>query len=160
MHTSKYKNIISGTLRELSQSLWTRKGSVLVYLIVLLLIFGVLGVTMVSLFTTATSSSATPNDARRAVYAFESGMRYALSELRNTGFAEETISQLNDTDAYTLDTGQAFKVNVFGPWFDSLSKQDVTEGTPSPIMLKLPECLFCLFSYLPINRTRIITKFL
>jgi outer membrane protein assembly factor BamB len=133
MNTSKFKIFISGTLREQSQSLWTRKGSVLVYLIVVLLIFGVLGVTMVSLFTTATSSSATPNEVRRAAYAFESGMRYALSELRNTGFATETISKLNETAAYTLDTGQTFSINVFGPWFDVASENS------GSITLTVPE---------------------
>ncbi len=99
MNIFKNKNFISGTVRKLYQSLWTRKGSVLVYLIVVLLIFGVLGVTMVSLFTTATSSSATPNNARRADYASESGMRYAFSELRNTDFATATINKLNSTDS-------------------------------------------------------------
>jgi len=137
MNISKYKNFISGTLRELSQSLWTRKGSVLVYLIVLLLIFGVLGVTMVSLFTTATSSSATPNDARRATYASESGMRYAFSELRNTDFATATIDRLNSTTAYTLDTGQTFSVNVFGPWFDAASDQILSSG--DTLSLTVPE---------------------
>ena len=86
MKLSRYKNIISGPLRELSQSRWTTKGSVLVYLVVVLLIFGVLGVIIVSLFTTATSSSATPNDSRRAFYLAESAARYAASELREHDF--------------------------------------------------------------------------
>ena len=137
MNIFKYKNFISGTLRELSQSLWTKKGSVLVYLIVVLLIFGVLGVTMVSLFTTATSSSATPNNARRADYASESGIRYAFSELRNSDFATATIDRLNSTDVYTLDTGQTFSVNVFGPWFEATSDQVLNSG--DTLSLTVPE---------------------
>jgi Tfp pilus assembly protein PilX len=56
-----------------------QKGNILVYLIVVILIFGVLGVSLVSMFTTATGSSATPNDAKRARFIAESGIRYALS---------------------------------------------------------------------------------
>ena len=40
-------------------------GNILVYIVVVILIFGVLGVSLVSLFSTATQSGATPNDARR-----------------------------------------------------------------------------------------------
>jgi len=92
------------------------QGNVLVYLVVLILIFGVLGVTIVSLFTTATSSSATPNNARRAAYVTESAMRYAFSELRNTGFETATVNALN-TRTYTVNSAGSFTVNIFSPWF-------------------------------------------
>ena len=121
MNVSKYQNLIPGVLRQAFQSLSTTRGSVLVYLIVVLLIFGVLGVTMVSLFSTSTSSSATRNDARRAAYALEAGVRYAFSEMRNEDFATDTIGKLNSTTSYTLDSGQSFNINVFGPWFDFVS---------------------------------------
>ena len=52
-------------------------GNVLIYVVVLMLIFGVLGVVMVSLFTSSTASTVTRNDSRRARYMAESGMRYA-----------------------------------------------------------------------------------
>jgi len=42
------------------------KGNILVYLVVVLLIFGVLGVTIASLFKTTILSAAMPNDSRRA----------------------------------------------------------------------------------------------
>lgn len=64
MSQSNRKNIVPTTIRGKSQSPSNMAGSVLVYLIVVILIFGVLGVTTVSLFTTTTTSSATPNDAR------------------------------------------------------------------------------------------------
>ncbi len=65
---------------------------------------------MVSLFSTSTSSSATRNDARRAAYALEAGVRYAFSEMRNEDFATDTIGKLNSTTAYTLDSGQNFNI--------------------------------------------------
>jgi Tfp pilus assembly protein PilX len=53
-------------------------GNVLIYVVVLMLIFGVLGVVMVSLFTSTTASTVTRNDSRRARYMAESGMRYLI----------------------------------------------------------------------------------
>ena len=49
-------------------------GNVLIYVVVLMLIFGVLGVVMVSLFTSTTSSTVTRNDSRRAHMMALSGM--------------------------------------------------------------------------------------
>ena len=95
-------------------------GSVLVYLIVVILIFGVLGATMVSLFSTATTSSATPNDARRACFMAESGTRYAHGELKNDDFAEVTINALNSTTYNVADAG-SFSIRAFSLWFESPS---------------------------------------
>ena len=61
-------------------------GNVLIYVVVLMLIFGVLGIVMVSLFTSTTASTVTRNDSRRARYMAESGMRYAFSEMRKADF--------------------------------------------------------------------------
>ncbi len=97
-----------------------QQGSVLAYLVVVILIFGVLGVIIVSLFTTSTTSSATPNDARRADYIMESAIRYATSELRNTNFATATVDALNNR-TYNVAPSGSFTVNVFGPWFDFVS---------------------------------------
>jgi len=91
-------------------------GNTLLYILVLLVIFGVLGVSMVSLFTTSSTSSATPNDARRAMYMAESGMRFALSELRNTGFDTGVVDSLNTT-TYTVNSAGSFTLNIFSPWF-------------------------------------------
>ena len=71
---------------------------------------------MVSLFTTATTSSATPNDARRAYNMAESGIRYAFSELIDNDFAEATVNDLNST-TYNLTDAGSFTVNVFSPRF-------------------------------------------
>jgi outer membrane protein assembly factor BamB len=110
-------------------------GNVLIYVVVLMLIFGVLGVVMVSLFTSTTASTVTRNDTRRARYMAESGMRYAFSELRNNDFDPDVINTLSTT-TYTLNSPGSFTINVFGPWFDSLSEQIISD---SQLTLNVPE---------------------
>ena len=129
---------MSAALQEVSRSRSNMIGSVLVYLIVVILIFGVLGVTMVSLFTTASTSSATPNDARRAYNLAESGTRYAFSQLRENEFEENTIIALNST-TYNVANAGSFTINVFSPWFESLSEQVSGPYTLNVAEGELPE---------------------
>jgi hypothetical protein len=121
------------------------RGSVLVYLTVVILIFGILGVTMVSLFTTATTSSATPNDARRAYNLAESGTRYAFSELRDNDFEVSTINDLNSTTYNVTDAG-SFSIRAFSLWFESPSKQN-----GNPYTLNIPKGRLPLDSFVPVN---------
>jgi len=79
---------------------------------------------MVSLFTTATTSSATPNDARRAYNLAESGTRYAFSQLRDSDFDSIEINTLNST-TYSMTQAGTFSLKVFGPWFDSNSDYNI-----------------------------------
>jgi outer membrane protein assembly factor BamB len=98
-------------------------GNILVYVVVVMVIFALLGAVMVSLFSTSISSSATPNDTRRAFYNYESGVRYAASELINNApdFSSTTINRLNST-TYKIDPAGSFKLKVCGLNFQSLSK--------------------------------------
>jgi len=123
MKTPKDQKPLLAALRSLYRGYQMRTqagGNTLLYILVLLLIFSVLGVTMVSLFTTSVTSSATPNDTRRALYMAESGMRFALAKLRESGFSQSTVDELNTT-TYTINNGGNFTFNVFGPWFESAS---------------------------------------
>jgi outer membrane protein assembly factor BamB len=113
--------------------LTTQKGNVIAYIAMVLIIFGVLGGVMASLLTSSVTSSATPNYSRRALYMTEAGMRYGLSELRNSEFATGVIDTLNTT-TYTLNPTETFTLNIFGPWFDSPS--DHSAGN---LTLKVPE---------------------
>jgi hypothetical protein len=123
---------------ECKKSILSHNGNVLVYIIVLMVIFAVLGVTMVSLFSTSISSTATPNENRRAFYISESGVRYAMSELRNNNFSKATITQLNDVTTYKMSEGGSFKLNVFSPWFESINSFDSsTDG--QTISVRVPE---------------------
>lgn len=106
-----------------------QSGSVLIYIVVVMLIFGFLGSGMISMFTSSTMmSSGVPNYAKRSEYLAESGMRYAISELRNTGYSTSTLSTLNST-TYTLDDAGSFTVNVFGKWFEADPSYSSGSGT-------------------------------
>ena len=126
MNSLKNPSSNYGILPAIGQTLRSLQGNVMVYLVVVLLIFGILGVTIASLFSSATTSSATPNDARRAYYVAESGVRYALSRIRNANFHQDFIEDINNTPQYTLDDGSYFTIEVFSPWFISDSDQDTS----------------------------------
>jgi outer membrane protein assembly factor BamB len=112
-------------------------GNVLIYVVVLMLIFGVLGVIMVSLFTSSTASTVTQNDTRRAIYMAESGMRYAFSELRNADFDEDFINNTLNIINYKVNAAGNFDINVFSPWFDS--KNDINGVAQIPLRVRLGE---------------------
>jgi outer membrane protein assembly factor BamB len=96
------------------QRLSTEHGHVLIYVIVVMIIFGLLGATMVSLFSTSITSTATPNYQRRAFYLYESGFRYSSSELlnNNPSFSTATVNLLNNT-TYNLPPSGTFRSRVF-----------------------------------------------
>ena len=116
------------------------RGNVFVYLVVLMLIFGVLGVIITSLFTISTASSATPNDARQASYLLESALRYAFSELRNADppFDPGVINTLNTT-TYNLNPRGNFAFNLFAPWFIANETKAIPDGVTDSILLKTAE---------------------
>ncbi len=141
----KYRKQRDADWRKVLQMRSNQIGSVLVYLIVVILIFGVLGATMVSLFSTATTSSATPNDARRACFMAESGTRYAFSELKNADFAEVTVNDLNST-TYNVANAGSFSIRAFSLWFESPSTQ-----SGSPYTLNVPKGMMPLDFVVPAN---------
>ena len=77
------------------------QGSILLYLIVLMVVFTVIGVGMVSLFGTSVLSIFSPSSSRRAQYLAESGLRYTISEIR---YAVSTTSQ-PETAMNSVDDG-------------------------------------------------------
>ena len=111
-------------------------GSVLVYLVVVLLIFGVLGVTIASLFKTTTLSTSAVNSSRRAFYMREAGLRYAMSELRNSDFLPADIERLNTT-VFKPFKDQTFSFNVFSPWFKSDETKDILNGSTETLNIKV-----------------------
>ena len=133
------KGIIINLIKSFKERLLSSQGNILVYIVLTMVIFGVLGVTMVSLFSTSISSSATQNDTRRATYLSEAGTRYAMSEMLSGDFSKTTITDLNDNTEYTLDSTSKFWINVFSPWFE-LNAALYDFGTDgSSIPLKVPE---------------------
>ena len=134
MKTPKDQKPLPAALRSLNreyQMATKPSGNTLLYVLVLLVIFSVLGTAMVSLFTTSVTSSATTNFSKRARYLAESGVRYAFSELRDNNFARDTINDLNSL-TYNVENEGIFNINVFGTWFKSSAGYD---GTESQIIL-------------------------
>lgn len=119
------KGTIINLLKSFKERLLSSQGNILVYIVLTMVIFGVLGVTMVSLFSTSISSTATQNDTRRATYLSEAGTRYAMSEMLSGDFSKTAIDDLNDNTEYTLDPTSKFKINVFSPWFEPDSNIDI-----------------------------------
>ena len=111
------KSFYPPVLQLLNRRYLNTAGNVLIYVVVLMLIFGALGVVMVSIFTSSTASTVTRNDTRRAIYMAESGMRYAFSELLNEDFDEDFIIYTLNTTTYTVNNPGSFTINVFSPWF-------------------------------------------
>ena len=124
--------------RALKDRLRPKSGNILIYLVMVMLIFGVLGVTMVSLFSTSISSSATDNDQRRALYLSESGTRYAMSELRHRGFSDSVIDPLNQT-LFNLPPSGAFDLNVLSYWFEFASGPDIPGSGTGTITVDIPK---------------------
>ncbi len=114
--------------RKATQALKTvldSRGTLLVYMVVVILIFGVLGVSLVSLFQTSTESSATPNDAKRARYIAESGIRYALSEIRNSDNVANAAESLNTTADFKLGKEGRFTASAFSTAFKSAQNKTI-----------------------------------
>ncbi len=131
MKSDGHANPINRVHPEKATTMSHPKGNILVYLVVVLLIFGVLGVSLVSLFTTATGSSATPNDAKRARFIAESGIRYALSEIRNSADVTVAAELLNTTSEFKLGKNGGFTASVFSPGLRSDQNKSIGAGGSS-----------------------------
>ena len=128
MKNLRHKSLRSSVLQPRGRSYLNSTGNVLIYVVVLMLIFGVLGVVMVSLFTSSTASTVTRNDTRRAIYMAESGMRYAFSEIRKANFDLDFMNDTLNTITYKIGGTESFTINVFSPWFESPSNQTIGSG--------------------------------
>ena len=83
-----------------------RKGSILVFLIVMIVTFTVLGAGMVSMFGASVTSIFASNSIRRAGYLAESGLRYTISQVRNAA------ASAREAALTAIDDG-----SVNGKWF-------------------------------------------
>ncbi len=134
-------SIVKKIIRPLQAGL-SSKGNVFVYLVLVLLIFGVLGVTILSIFSLASQSASKPNYHRRLNYFRESAIRYTLSEMKNSDFDPDVIAAINtlsetDDEGYEIGQFGRFRINVFSPWFDADESKDLVSG--GTIDIRLPE---------------------
>jgi hypothetical protein len=130
-HITKAAQAVRGRLSQ-------KSGNVLVYIVMLMVILAVLGVAMVSLFSTSIGSSATRNDTRRATYLSEAGIRYAASELRAAHFSKTDITTLNNT-VYTVSAAGRFDLNIFSPWFEPLAEINIPASGNDSKVVEFPE---------------------
>jgi hypothetical protein len=86
-----------------------RQGSIMIYMLVLMVIFAALGVGMVSMFGSSIMSAFSPNSLRRANYMAESGLRYTISEVRNAPTLTAKETALTNIDDGSVD-GKWFSV--------------------------------------------------
>ena len=133
----KTSRLMSSSLRKSVPRVLQVQGSTLLYIVLVMVIFGMLGATVVSLFTTSTVSSTTINEDRRARYLYESAVRYTTSEMRNNGFDRDLIDDLNTT-TYTLDPTGTFDFDIYSLWFRSAVSVDLPLGDPL-LRVKLDE---------------------
>jgi len=117
------------TTRRLAQLVVRTRGNTMLYVLLVMVIFGVLGATMVSLFTSSTAGSAALNEDRRARYLCESAARYAETEMRNSNFASSRIDELNTT-TYTLGQAGTFQFDIYSLWFRSDVSVNLPLGDP------------------------------
>ena len=98
----------------------------MITLIVSMTVFAVLGVAMYSLFSTSRAGVAQPNDARRACYLAESGLRYALSEARNSGIG--TLLGYNNK-TFQVAGSPGFTLTINPPYFGIITGVTGTVNT-------------------------------
>ena len=125
MNNDRHQNPIEPANPQLWRFTLNNRGNLLVYMVVVILIFGVLGVSLVSLFTTSTSSSATPNDSKRALFIAESGVRYALSEIRNSPDIKIAAELLNSTAEFKLGKKGSFTIDAFSTGLESAQNKTI-----------------------------------
>ena len=149
--TSRLRAALQAARARLSR----REGNILVYIVMIMVIFGLLGALMVSLFSTSIGSSATRHDTRRAYFYYESGMRYAASELVNhtPKFSSTVINQLN-TATYKVATDATFKLRIFGLDLQSISEINTLSNNQN-VNLKLDKGLFPANFTIPITEPHI-----
>ncbi|WP_051958039.1 polymer-forming cytoskeletal protein [Desulfobacter vibrioformis] len=96
-------------------------GSSLLFIIISIVVLGVLGAGMFSLFTSSTISVFTPNYSLKARYMAEAGIRYAKGKIRSADDQATAVNELTDNGGgldYALEDENGFSL-------------DITQGTSS-----------------------------
>jgi hypothetical protein len=112
-----------------------QQGSLVLYLVLALVAFGVLAFAGASLFSASVTSTMTPNCAIQAKYMSEAGIRYASARLRACTTATDAAAAVNDMNshgAYILDAARGFSFTITAAYVSgSASITSVGSGCPS-----------------------------
>ena len=90
-------------------------GSIMIYMVVALVTFGMLALTGAIIFSSSAVSTMTPNCATQARYMSEAGIRYATSRLRacTTVTAVNTVvDEMNNHGAYIVDAARGLSFTI------------------------------------------------
>ncbi len=110
------------------------QGSVLLYLVVALAVFGALSVAAAVTFSSTVRSALAPNCALQSRYMSESGVRYAAARLRSCTSAEEVsaaISAMNAHGDYTVHSARGFSFRITAV-YNSGTAEITSVGTGCP----------------------------
>ena len=131
----------SGLLHPVTDRL-RQRGSVLITLIIVMVIFAVLGSALVVLFSTSTLHHVNADQGMRAYYLAESGYRYAASEFLNGGTGEDrdtVLSVLNGNRFLFSGNTGAFELEIESYFYDF---KDLDGSTlTAEVFGKMPETI-------------------
>jgi len=112
-----------------------QKGSILIGLIITMVVFGILGAAMVSLFSSSTMSQIGGNHSQRAYYLAESGFNYAASEFLNAGSEaakDNTLEALNTQKTFALLNNEGkFELCVYPYYYKATANYPAGSATLS-----------------------------
>jgi len=122
MSLGKYENCDCGLAMKLEKLTYPCKtyrsgqeGSVLIGLVIVMVIFAVLSLSLLPLFSTSSMHQVRANQALRAHYLAESGYRYAAGEFLNGGTGEDrddVLSVMHDREYIFDGNTSAFKLDI------------------------------------------------
>lgn len=91
----------------------SQSGMSMLFYIALISMIGILAASMLTMFDTASRVAATVNHHKLAYYMAESGLRYGMSQLKNTtGSIDQKLGNINGIPLYTVEGDKEFELSV------------------------------------------------
>ena len=114
-----------------------QRGAALIFYIIMLVVLGILASAMLTLFDEASQLATTVNHQKIAQYMAESGLRYAMSQMKGTGSISQKMGNINAIPTYTVEGDKQFDVRVYTLGvFKSVNANHVPANTA--ITLEMP----------------------
>lgn len=114
-----------------------QRGAALIFYIIMLVVLGILASAMLTLFDEASQLATTVNHQKIAQYMAESGLRYAMSQMKGTGSISQKMGNINAIPTYTVEGDKQFDVRVYTLGvFKSVNASHVPANTA--ITLEMP----------------------
>jgi hypothetical protein len=118
-----------------------QRGAILLYLIVSIIAVGLLGAAAVSLTTSSQMSTTAQNAARRASYNAESGLHYAMGEIRRQteldGLPLEIVLGNLNGQTFSIDGQNSFTITTYGLWLKATQNRTIIPGNANKDLVEL-----------------------